>query len=44
MQYVIVPSYLDLKKSTFASSLLHSVKRSVLSCPSLEFKNNNEIL
>ena len=36
--------YLELKNSIFASSLLDSVRSSDLSCPSLEFKTNNEIL
>ena len=36
--------YLELKKSIFASSLLDSVRSSDLSCPSLEFKTNNDIL
>jgi len=36
--------YLELKKSFLASSLLDSVRSSDLSCPSLEFKTNNEIL
>lgn len=42
-QYSIF-SYLELKKSIFASSLSLSARSSVLSCPSLVFKNNNEIL
>lgn len=36
--------YLNLKKSTLASSLCSSVIRASFNCPSLELRCNNEIL